>query len=56
MTARQQQLVEIRASLRARFGRNPSTRELAKAMNCSQFNVWRMLKGMGFAESRSGFV
>jgi len=46
MTARQQQLVELRASLRARFGRNPSTRELAKAMNCSQFNVWRMLKGL----------
>lgn len=56
MTARQQQLVEVRATLRSRFGRNPSVRELAKAMNCSHHNVWRMLKGMGFAESGSGCV
>jgi len=47
MTPRQQQLVEIRGVLRRRFGRNPSVRELAKAMNCSHHNIWRMLKGMG---------
>jgi DNA-directed RNA polymerase sigma subunit (sigma70/sigma32) len=46
MTRRQQQLVEIRASLHQRFGRNPSVRELAREMNCSHFNVWRMLKRM----------
>jgi|GEM_PF-5618802 len=46
MTARQQQMVELRATLRRRLGRNPSLREVAKAMNCSHHNVWRMLKGM----------
>jgi len=46
MTPRQQQLVEIRGVLCQRFGRNPSVRELAKAMNCSHHNIWRMLKGM----------
>lgn len=56
MTARQQQLVEVRATLRSRFGRNPSVRELAKAMNCSHHNVWRMLKGMTMGESHSGCV
>ena len=45
-TERQTQVAKLIVDFHAEHGRAPTTREVAKALGCSQNNAWRLMRAV----------